>query len=330
MRFPIVLTALLTVFAVCGANAQGLPAPDPAKLKLASANVLVIDAQSGQPLYSKGAEEVTPIASLTKLMTAIVTVESGLPLDEALAVDMDDFDYLKGTRSRLSLGTTLPRREMLQLALMSSENRAASTLARNYPGGVDAFVVAMNAKARALGMTRTRFEDPTGLSPNNVSTASDLARLVRASAQYPLIRDFSTTPSHYVEVQPTGRLLGFNNSNRLVSSADWDIQLQKTGYIREAGRCLVMLANVASKPMIIVLLDSIGKFTRLGDAQRVKYWLETGQTLPRAAVFGYKAPAPRAVNKSAKPRAAVKVKVKGKAPAAQNSRSSRSARAGGI
>jgi hypothetical protein len=147
---------------------------------------------------------------------------------------------------------------MLQLALMSSENRAASTLARNYPGGVDAFVGAMNAKARALGMTRTRFEDPTGLSPNNVSTASDLARLVRASAQYPLIRDFSTTPSHYVEVQPTGRLLGFNNSNRLVSSADWDIQLQKTGYIREAGRCLVMLANVASKPMIIVLLDSIG------------------------------------------------------------------------
>ncbi|MBK7080010.1 MAG: D-alanyl-D-alanine endopeptidase [Betaproteobacteria bacterium] len=326
MRFPIVLTAFLTVFAVCGARAQAPLSPDPAKLRLASANVLVLDAQSGQPLYSKGAEEVTPIASLTKLMTAIVTIESGLPLDEALAVDMDDFDYLKGTRSRLTLGATLPRREMLQLALMSSENRAASTLARNYPGGVDAFVGAMNAKARALGMTRTRFEDPTGLSPNNVSTASDLARLVRASAQYPLIRDFSTTPSHYVEVQPTGRLLGFNNSNRLVSSADWDIQLQKTGYIREAGRCLVMLANVASKPMIIVLLDSIGKFTRLGDAQRVKYWLETGQTLPLAAAFGYKAPAARAV-KSAKPRAAVKVK--GKALAAQNSRSSRSARAGG-
>jgi D-alanyl-D-alanine endopeptidase (penicillin-binding protein 7) len=341
LRFLVVLAAVTATLASLGAIAQTAPALDPARLKLASANALVIDAQSGQSLYAKGADEVTSIASLTKLMTAIVTIESGLPLDEPLAVDMGDFDYLKGSRSRLSMGATLPRREMLQLALMSSENRAASSLARHHPGGVDAFVAAMNAKARALGMTRTRFEDPTGLSPNNVSTASDLARLVRASAQYPLIRDFSTTPSHYVELQPTGRLLGFNNSNRLVSSSDWDIQLQKTGYIREAGRCLVMLANVASKPMIIVLLDSFGKFTRLGDAQRVKHWLETGQELPLGAAFGSaRAPAGRAV--AAKPAgrartvavkpAGPRASAKAKSPAtklAQNAKSGRPARSRG-
>jgi D-alanyl-D-alanine carboxypeptidase len=170
----------------------------------------------------------------------------------------------------------------------------------------------MNAKARALGMTRTQFEDPTGLSPGNVSTASDLARLVRASAQYPLIREFSTTPSHFVEVQPTGRLLGFNNSNRLVSAADWDIQLQKTGYIREAGRCVVMLANVASKPMIIVLLDSVGKLTRLADAQRVKHWLETGEALPESAALDYSPPRPSRTifAKVMKPRFAARGSVK--------------------
>jgi D-alanyl-D-alanine endopeptidase (penicillin-binding protein 7) len=142
----------------------------------------------------------------------------------------------------------------------------------------------MNAKAHELGMTRTHYDDATGLSPKNVSTANDLAKLVRAAAQYPLIRDYSTTPAHYVEVQPTGQTLGFNNSNALVKNADWDIQLQKTGYIREAGRCVVMLATIASRPVVIVLLDSIGKFTRLGDAQRVKYWLETGESLPATAL----------------------------------------------
>jgi D-alanyl-D-alanine endopeptidase (penicillin-binding protein 7) len=309
LRFLIVFTAFAAATALAGGQAQPVSAPDPAKLKLASANALVIDADTQRPLYAKGADEVTPIASLTKLMTAIVTLDSGASLDEALAVDMGDFDFLKGSSSRLSLGATLPRREMLRLALMSSENRAASTLARHHPGGTAAFVAAMNAKARALGMTRSRFEDPTGLSPNNVSTASDLARLVRASAAYPLIRDFSTTPSHFVELQPTGRVLGFNNSNRLVSLAEWDIQVQKTGYIREAGRCLVMLANVASKPMIIVLLDSVGKFTRLGDAQRVKHWLETGESLPIAATIGYKAPSARTVTakaKTVKPRTVAK------------------------
>ena len=309
-RFLLVLTALMALAIAGGVHAQAAFAPDPAKLRLASANALVVDADTDRAIYAKGADEVTPIASLTKLMTAIVAIDSGASLEEPLVVDIADFDFLKGSSSRLTMGATLPRREMLRLALMSSENRAASALARHHPGGPGAFVAAMNAKARALGMTRTRFEDPTGLSPNNVSTASDLARLVRASAEYPLIRDFSTTPSHYVEVQPTGRLLGFNNSNRLVSTSDWDIRLQKTGYIREAGRCLVMLANVASKPMIIVLLDSVGKFTRLGDAQRVKHWLETGKALPLAATVGYQQASAKSTGKSAKPKPATKTPVK--------------------
>ena len=268
------------------------PFPDPGKLRLASANVLVVDAQDGHRMYAKAADEVTPIASLTKLMTAMVVLDSNPSLDDPVAVDMDDFDYLKGSHSRLRMGTTLSRGEMLRLALMASENRAASSLARHYPGGNVAFVAAMNAKAAALGMTKTRFEDPTGLSPHNVSTANDLALMVGAAAQYPLIRDFTTTPEHFVEVQPSGQVIGFNNSNALVKNVAWDIQLQKTGYIREAGRCVVMLATIASRPIVIVLLDSLGKYTRLGDAQRVKHWLETGESMP----------APSARTASAKPK----------------------------
>ena len=286
---------ILVFFGFSGAALAQADVRDPDKLKLASANALIVDAQAGVPIYAKAANEVSPIASLTKLMTAMVALDSGLSLDEHLEVDLGDFDFLKGSRSRLHLGTQLSRREMLRLALMSSENRAASALARHHPGGTDAFVTAMNAKARALGLARTRFDDPTGLSPKNVSTATDLAAMVRAAAQYPLIREYSTTPSAYVEVDPAGRVLGFNNSNRLVVSSDWEILLQKTGYIREAGRCLVMLANIASRPVVIVLLDSIGKHTRLGDAERVRHWIETGDALPlptlsRATVAKAKGP----------------------------------------
>src|SRR4030095_1907417 len=214
----------------------------------------------------------------------MVVLDANQPMDEVLSIDMDDFDFLKGSHSRLRMGAALTRAEMLRLALMSSENRAASALARHYPGGMVAFVAAMNDKAMALGMTRTHYDDSTGLSPRNVSTANDLAKLVRAAAEYPVIRDYSTTPSHYVEVQPSGQTIGFNNSNALVKNGAWDIQLQKTGYIREAGRCVVMLVNIASKPMVIVLLDSIGKFTRVADAQRETHWLETGDTLPAATL----------------------------------------------
>ena len=283
LRFLSVFAGLFAVTAAAAAFAQGPVALDPAKLKLASANALVLDATDNHPLYLKSADEVTPIASLTKLMTAIVTLEGGQSLDEPIEIDMEDFDYLKGTRSRLSLGTELTRREMLRLALMSSENRAASSLARSYPGGTPAFVAAMNAKAQALGMTHTHYADPTGLSPDNVSTARDLALVVGAAAQYPLIREFSTTASHYVEAGPSGRLLAFNNTNKLVKSSQWDIQLSKTGYIREAGKCLVMLATIGSRPFVIVLLDSAGKFTRVADALRVRHWLETGETLPAHA-----------------------------------------------
>ena len=281
-RLAIVFLVLVGLAAFGQAAAQAPFVLDPAKLRLASLNAVVIDASANRPIYAKGANDVTPIASLTKLMTAIVTLDAGPSLDEAIAIDMDDLDFVKGTSSRLRMGAELPRREMLRLALMSSENRAASSLARNYPGGTSAFVAAMNAKAESLGMIRTRFADPTGLSPRNVSTANDLALLVAAAAQYPQIREFSTTGSHYVEVQPTGQLLGFNNTNNLVKNAQWDIAVSKTGYIREAGKCLVMLATIASKPFVIVLLDSAGKYTRLGDAQRVRHWLETGQPLPVA------------------------------------------------
>jgi D-alanyl-D-alanine endopeptidase (penicillin-binding protein 7) len=262
--------------------ASAIDAPDPAKLRLGSANALVYDPATGHELYAKGVDDVTPIASVTKLMTAMVVLDANLPLDEPIDVDMGDIDFIKGSRSRLSMGVELPRREMLRLALMASENRAASALARHYPGGTPAFVAAMNAKAASLGMTRTHFDDATGLSPGNVSTARDLARMVEAAARYPLIREDSVTPSHVVEVYPTGRTLGFANSNRLVQSSAWDIRLQKTGYISEAGRCLVMLTQIASRPIVIVLLDSVGKYTRLADATRVKQWLETGKALPVA------------------------------------------------
>src|SRR5436190_11630043 len=216
----VVFLSFLAAPALAGAAADLL---DPAKLKLGSANALIFDPATRQFIYEKGADDVTPIASVTKLMTAMVVLDANLPLDEPLDVDMGDLDMIKGSSSRLSMGVELPRREMLRLALMSSENRAASSLARHYPGGTSAFVAAMNAKAQALGMTHTHYSDPTGLSAMNVSTASDLAVLVRAAAQYPVIREFSTTQSHFVEIQPTGQLLGFNNTNALVKSADWDI-----------------------------------------------------------------------------------------------------------
>src|ERR1700687_4991697 len=253
---------------------------DGSKLSLASSNVLVLDAAAGHPIYSKAADAVTPIASVTKLMTAMVVIDAGQPLDEIVTVGIAALDLLRGSHSRLRLGSELPRREMLRLALMASENRAASSLARHYPGGLEAFVAAMNKKAADLGMVHTHFSDVTGLSSETVPPANEGALMARAAAAYPLIRDATTTSSHYVEVQPTGMLLGFNNTNSLVRGGEWDIQVSKTGFIREAGKCLVMLTTIASRPIVIVLLDSVGKLTRIGDANRVKYWLETGEAMP--------------------------------------------------
>ncbi len=243
---------------------------------LKSSAALVFDLAEEQTIYGKNTQSRTPIASITKLMTSMVVLDSQLPLEETIYIDAADFDSIKHTGSRLGAGTGLPRREMLRLALMSSENRAAASLARAYPGGTQAFVDAMNHKAVALGMRNTHFVDSTGLSSDNMSTAEDLVKMVKGAYDYQLIREFTTTSAHEVETV-AGRSLQFRNSNGLVRDprSSWEIGLSKTGYISEAGRCLVMQAKIAARPVIIVLLDSWGKQTRIGDANRIKKWLET-------------------------------------------------------
>ncbi|MCE1238984.1 MAG: D-alanyl-D-alanine endopeptidase [Azonexaceae bacterium] len=246
---------------------------DPGRLALNSASALVLDQASGKAIVEKQPDVVTPIASISKLMTAMVVLDARLDLNEVIEIGHEDVDSLKGTRSRLPVGTTMTRETAMLLALMSSENRAASALSRHYPGGQRAFVQAMNRKAQALGMYNTRFEEGTGLSSNNVSTAHDLARMVTAAARYPEIRMYSTTAEAKIELN--GRIQTFGNTNALVRSDTWQIGLSKTGYISEAGRCLVMQARVADKPVVIVLLDSQGKMTRVGDANRIKRWMES-------------------------------------------------------
>jgi serine-type D-Ala-D-Ala endopeptidase (penicillin-binding protein 7) len=272
-------------FAVAVAAAAGFAvAQGP---NLVSQAALIVDAKSGESIYAKNSNHVTPIASITKLMTAMVVIDADLFLDEKLTVDVEDLDFLKGSRSRLSIGTVLTRREMLSLALMSSENRAANALGRYFPGGMAGAVRAMNAKAKTLGMNNTRFVDTTGLSPENVSTARDLALLVKSANEYPLIASLSTQREQFVYSDETGKTYHYGNSNALVKSDGWDISLQKTGFISEAGRCVVMFAKIAQRPVVLVLLDSVGKFSRLGDAHRIKTWMETGEVLeiPKPVVF---------------------------------------------
>ncbi len=233
---------------------------------------LLLDMQNGEALYQKNATQIVPIASITKLMTAMVMLDANLPMNEEFYITDDDVDTLKGSRSRLAVGTQLTRQEALVLALMSSENRAAHALGRNYPGGITAFVAAMNRKAQELGMTNTRFLDPTGLNSGNVSTARDLAKMVTAASKYAPIREASTTSEAKFDVR--GRLQEYRNTNPLVRSDSWDIGVTKTGFIREAGKCLVMQAKVNNRPMVFVLLDSEGSMTRVGDANRLKKWAE--------------------------------------------------------
>jgi D-alanyl-D-alanine endopeptidase (penicillin-binding protein 7) len=247
-------------------------------LNLRSQAAFILDAQHGRILYDKNADTVMPIASITKLMTAIVVLDAQLPLMEEIVIEAADIDILKNTRSRLRVGTSLSRQEMLRLALMSSENRAAAALGRSYPGGINAFVAAMNQKAFELGMGNSYFVDSTGLNSANVSTARDLAKMVDAADDYAIIREFSTTASHAVAFTDADRSLQFTNSNNLVRSGSWDIGVSKTGFLSEAGRCLVMQAKITGKPIIIVLLDSWGKNSRIGDANRIKKWMEIGFT----------------------------------------------------
>jgi len=249
-------------------------------LELKSSVALVMDQDTNEILFGKNLQAVLPIASITKLMTALVVTEAGLPLDETLTVTEEDVDTEKGSRSRLTVGTQLSREKMLHLALMSSENRAAHVLGRSFPGGLAAFVAAMNSKAQSLGMVDTRYVEPTGLSSKNQSSARDLATLVNAAHQHQIIRELSTSPEYQVEVGR--RELTFRNTNGLVRSPSWDIGLQKTGYISEAGRCLVMQAQMAGRKLIMVFLDSAGKYSRIGDAERVRRWITEGAPTARS------------------------------------------------
>jgi serine-type D-Ala-D-Ala endopeptidase (penicillin-binding protein 7) len=257
-------------------------------LSLSATTALVIDQRQWQSLYAKAPTTIRPIASITKLMTAMIVLDAKLPLHEPIQIQRLDVDRLKGSSSRLRVGMRLTRAELLRLTLMASENRAAAALARTYPGGQRAFVAAMNRRARELSMHDSHFVDPTGLSPANVATAFDLATMVNAAYQYPLIREATTAREQRLALSRGRRMrmLTFHNSNRLVSSEDWDIGLSKTGYIREAGRCLVMQSIIGSKPVIIVLLDSMKKATRVADANYIRNWLSGaafGRGAPRAS-----------------------------------------------
>lgn len=254
-------------------------------LDLRSSVAMVIDQRSGEALYEKNPEAVLPIASITKVMTAMVVLDAGLPMDEMIEITEADRDTERHSSSRLPIRSRLSRAELMQLSLMSSENRAAHALGRTYPGGLDAFVAAMNAKARAIGMVDSRFSDPTGLSSGNVSNARDLARMVRAAHGYPLIREYSTATDLTVDLGY--RQATFRSTNRLIVDPNWDIGLQKTGYISEAGKCLVLQAKVDGRPVIIVLLDATATQWRFADAQRLRKWLEQQ---PRGVPAGAETP----------------------------------------
>jgi len=239
-----------------------------------SSGALVYDPTTGAILFAKNADQAAPIASITKLMTAMVVLDAHQPLDEVIEISPEDIDTLKNTHSRLPVGTRFRRGDLMRLALMASDNRAAAALGRTYPGGLAACVEAMNAKAKLLGTTQTHYVDSSGLSPANVSTPADLGKIVAAAATYPPITEYTTTSAVNVTLPDSKRKLSFVNTNSLVGHSDWKIGLSKTGYINEAGKCLVMQAMIANQPVVIVLLDSWGRLTRVADANRIRKWLE--------------------------------------------------------
>lgn len=242
-------------------------------LVLRSASALVADQITGECLIRKQAEAIMPIASITKLMTAMVVLDAKMDLQEKITIESEDIDIIRHSHSRLPVNTSITRGDALLLSLMASENRAAHALGRTYPGGLYAFTAAMNAKAKSLGLSDTRFIDPAGIHCGNVSSAKDLARMVDAAYQYSLIREYSTRKEALIQIGK--RLLLFRNTNRLVGNPRWQIGLSKTGFIDESGRCLVMQSQVAKRPLLIVLLDAQGKLTRYGDANRIKQWIES-------------------------------------------------------
>jgi len=286
LGLSVVLALGLTAVALPAAAARKTAARGP---QLRSGSMLVIDDQTDAVLLAHNAESAAPIASITKLMTALVVLEAGQPLDETLTVTGEDVEHGRGAYSRLLVGTRLTRGELMHLALMSSENRAAHALARNYPGGLAACIAAMNRKAAALGMHRTHFDDPTGLAAGNVASPGDLARLVNAAAAHPQIREYSTDTHQQVRVGR--RLLEFRNTDTLVHDRSWDIVVQKTGYTRDAGRCLVLKARVGGRSLVMVLLDSYGKYSRFADARRIRRWLESQGALQAPASASTATPA---------------------------------------
>lgn len=270
--------------ALCSAPALANdPTPvtrDPAQLHLASGSAMVVDLQTDKVIYSSNPDVVVPIASVTKLMTAMVTLDAHLPMDEMIKVDISQTPEMKGVFSRVKVGSELSRHDMLLIALMSSENRAAATLAHTYPGGYPAFIKAMNAKAKALGMSHTVYMEPTGLSIYNVSTARDLTKLLLAARHYPMLSELSTTEEKTVTFRKPSYTLGFSNTDHLVRKSNWDITLTKTGFTNQAGHCLVLLTRMDKRPVSVVILDAFGKYTHFADASRIRQWVETGKSNP--------------------------------------------------
>ncbi len=257
--------------------------------EIASGSAMIIDLNTNKVIYASHPDLVRPIASITKLMTAMVVLDARLPLDEKLKVDISHTAEMRGIYSRVRLNSEISRKNMLLLALMSSENRAAASLAHHYPGGYDAFIRAMNAKARSLGMTHTRYVEPTGLSIENVSTARDLTKLLIASKNYPLIGQLSTTHEDMAAFSSPNYTLPFRNTNHLVYKPDWNIQLTKTGFTNQAGHCLVMRTTINQRPVALVVLDAFGKYTHFADANRLRKWMETGKITPvPASALSYK------------------------------------------
>ncbi|MDR9753714.1 D-alanyl-D-alanine endopeptidase [Pseudomonas sp. SZMC_28357] len=263
---------------------------DTTQLKIASGSALLMDMQTNRVIYASNPDVVVPIASVSKLMTGLVIVEAKQNMDEYISINISDTPEMKGVFSRVKLNSELSRREMLLIALMSSENRAAASLGHHYPGGYVAFIAAMNAKAKALGMTSTHFVEPTGLSVRNVSTARDLSKLLVAAHKYPILSELSTTKEKTVTFRKPTYSLGFRNTDHLVNKPNWDIQITKTGFTNEAGHCLVLVTRMGNRPVALVILDAFGKYTHFADASRIRSWVETGKSANAPAVaLQYKA-----------------------------------------
>lgn len=283
------VSLLLVCSSVVVATHANATSKAPARQELAAGSALLVDLKTNEVLYSSNPNMVLPIASVTKLMTALVTLDAKLPMDEMLDINIADTKEMRGVYSRVRVGSEVSRRTMLLLALMSSENRAAASLAHHYPGGQVAFIAAMNANARALGMSHTHYVEPTGLSPHNVSTATDLVKLLKATEKYPMLSELSTSDDKTVAFRKPNYTLGFRNTNGLVRKDNWSVQLTKTGFTNEAGHCLVMRTVMKNRPVAFVVLDAFGKYTHMADANRLKKWMETGAITPvPAAAISYR------------------------------------------